>query len=323
MNRIKMPRLTPIAHALNAKRSESAETSLVHDGKRLPARLVPPASLALLSEDRLRLLAELAREPAYPAELAKRLDEQVQTVYYHVRLLQKAGLIEVEELEERGGALAKRYRATADALGVVINERAWKPAVAARKTTPPALFAPFIEGGVLDAKFVLGAPEPHGAYRGRGSEYPAVEAAMLLGAYASFDYPLYLLDTEVKDKHKKGNLVLFGGVKVNTLIEELNPHLPIRFDERTFNLESTLSGKKYGEGVGIIELVQNPWNKGKHILLVGGTNHLGTRAAVLALAKQMSQLEKGNTHDSSVIASVVAGFDEDSDGVVDAVEIYE
>jgi hypothetical protein len=51
--------------------------------------------------------------------------------------------------------------------------------------------------------------------------------------------------------------------------------------------------------------------------------HFGTRVAVLSLLQKTRELEKGNFHDSSKIAKVVQGFDENGDGIVDAVEILE
>lgn len=70
------------------------------------------------------------------------------------------------------------------------------------------------------------------------------------------------------------------------------------------------SGQKYEENVGVIETIKNPFNKEAKILVVGGLNHHGTRAAVIALAKQ--KITKN---------TIVQGFDEDGDGVVDSIEI--
>jgi len=150
-----------------------------------------------------------------------------------------------------------------------------------------------------------------------------VEFSMLLGQYAGFSFPLYSLDTELKGREKEGNLVLAGGPKVNTVVAEVNKHLPIRFEEGSFDVYSTLSKKKYGENIGLVELVENPFNRKKKVLLLGGLNQNGTRAAVLALVKRMREVEKGNAYNPGIIAKVVEGFDDNGDGVVDAVEILE
>ncbi|MGB9577176.1 MAG: helix-turn-helix domain-containing protein [Candidatus Norongarragalinales archaeon] len=298
------------------------EGKLVVEDKSVSVKLVEEAALHNLSADRLRILRALACEPKYPAQLAKEMGEQVQTLYYHVRLLQRAGLVKLVEYEEKGGALAKKYAVAADGLALVLNDSAWKPFLA-RTQKPPSFFKPFVSGGVFDGKMVVGSPDPHGPFRMRGSDLCAAEIAMVLGAFASFSFPLYLLDTEVRESHRKQNLLLVGGPKVNLLVAEANPFLPVRFNKSFSGVESDLSGKRYSENVGVIELVESPFNRMRKLLLVGGLNHSGTRAAVLAIAKHLSEVEKGNSRSSSVFARVVEGFDEDGDGVVDAVEFLE
>ena len=177
--------------------------------------------------------------------------------------------------------------------------------------------------GHLNAKIVLGSPDAHGKYRARGSELCVAELAMLLGNYASASYPLYFLDTELREKEKKGNLIVVGGPKVNTLLMEVNSHLPIRFDEHSFAIKSILSGKSYEENVAMLQIVENPFNRARKMLVVAGTTHLTTRVAILALIKEREKISKPNTSDSRVWAKVVQGFDEDGDGIADAVEVLE
>lgn len=294
---------------------------LLDESKALPATLVSEKAFTALSGDRLRILKALTEKPSYPAELAKELGMQVQSVYYHVRLLHDAGLIELRDYEEKGGAIAKRFACPTPALAFVLRSE-WKP-FSSPTLSPPSFLRSFVSDGHFDAKIVLGSPDPHGRYRARGMDYAAVELAMYFGGFASFNYPLYYLDTELKDEHKKGNLVLIGGPKVNTLLDQLNTELPIRFEDKTFDVFSSLSNKKYGENVGILEIVANPFNKHKKIFVVAGLNHLATRVAVLALLKERSRLEEGNLFNHDVFAKVVQGFDEDGDGIVDAVEVLE
>ena len=280
-------------------------------------------SLAALSTDRMKILSVLASEPKYPAQLARELKMQVQTVYYHMRLLERAGLIKIQGMEEKGGAMAKRYAVAGEAVATVLNTKAWRPFSAVRSVHSPTFFAPFIDNGVFDGKMVLGSPDPHGKFRGRASEFCACELSMFLGNYCSFSFPLYYLDTELRETHKKNNLILVGGPKVNSLVAEVNSALPIRFDEKTFALHSSLSGKRYGENVGVVELIQSPFSKAKKILFVGGMNYSSTRAAVLAVVSKAKLVEKGNSFDSSQLARVVEGFDEDGDGIIDSVEFLE
>ena len=299
------------------------DSKLVVEGRSLSAAIVGEGALGVLSRDRIRILRCLSGEPKYPAQVARELRMQVQTVYYHMRLLQQEGLAKFVESEEKGGATAKKFSAAGDALAVVVNEKAWKPFSAGALAKPPAFLKGFFTGGYFDGKFVLGSPDPHGKYRARGSELCAAEAAMFLGRFGAFDYPLYYLDTEMREAARKQNLVVLGGPKVNSFLGEINSHLPIYFEEKTFTVKSRLSGKSYEENVGVIEVVENPFNKNKKMLVLAGTNHDSTRVAVLALLKELKKLEKGNHFDAGVFASVVQGFDEDGDGIVDAVEVLE
>ncbi len=296
---------------------------ITNENKVIKTTLVQPSSLGALSQDRITILTRLAKEPSYCAAIAKELKMQVQTVYYHVGLLEKAGLVKLIEYEEKSGAMAKKYAATSDALTVILNENNAKPLKLQKDKEPPLIFKEFIQDGVLNARIIIGSPDPHGKYRSRGSEFCVSELTMLLGAYASFEFPLYYLDTEVNERIKKENLILIGGPKVNTLVAEINSKLPIHFEETTFDLYSTLSRKRYGENVGIIELIDSPFAKNKKILLIGGLNHIGTRAAVLALLTKMKYLEKGNTFNPQIIARVIEGFDENGDSIVDQTEILE
>ncbi|MFP3949808.1 MAG: helix-turn-helix domain-containing protein [Candidatus Micrarchaeia archaeon] len=292
------------------------------DKKAMECKEIGPEALKVLSPERTEMLKMIAKKPMYPAQIAREMGMQVQAVYYHINLLEKAGLAGFAEYEERGGAVAKKFSSASDSLAVVLNSRAWGE-YKKQKEEVPRLLSFFIKNGRFDGLAVLGSPDPHGKYRARGNELCMAEFGMLLGQYAGFSFPFYMLDTEIKEGEKEGNLVLAGGPKVNTLVSEVNGFLPIRFEEGSFDVYSTLSGKKYRENIGIVELIQNPFNKRKRLLLLGGLNQNGTRAAVLALIKKMKEVEEGNAYNSDIIAKVVEGFDDNGDGVVDAVEVLE
>ncbi len=294
---------------------------VLSDGKFVDASQVSAESFSVLSKDRLRILRALAEKPQYPAQLSRSLGIQQQTAYYHVRLLAEAGLISVEDYEEKGGALAKRYSVKADALALVLRGD-WKP-FRDRTGKPPSFLAPFINRGTLDARLVIGSPEPHGKYRARASEFCVAELGAWLGSFAAVKHPFYYLDTELDEARKRESLFVVGGPKVNTFLSEINSSLPIRFKANSFEVYSSLSKKSYAEEVGVIQCVPNPFNESKQLFVVAGSRHHGTRVAALALKREAKKLAKNNLFDSSVFARVVQGFDEDGDGVVDEVEILE
>ncbi|HZA81028.1 MAG TPA: helix-turn-helix domain-containing protein [Actinomycetes bacterium] len=86
----------------------AAAVDVVRGGERLRGALSPL---------RRRLLTEL-REPASAAVLAARLGQSRQRLNYHVRELEKAGLVELVELRPRRGCVERVVRATARAVMV-------------------------------------------------------------------------------------------------------------------------------------------------------------------------------------------------------------
>jgi len=163
--------------------------------------------------------------------------------------------------------------------------------------------------------------------RGRSRDgYYAADLALFLGTFLNYIPGLHVrLDTEVRSEELKKNLILVGGPVINTVTGKINSQLPIRFDPRNHNnIKSMLSGATYStDEAGIIVKAENPFNTKKHILLIAGKRHAGTRAVIVALIKHFNEIIKGNRNDRGVFARVVEGVDLDSDGIVDDVEILE
>jgi DNA-binding transcriptional ArsR family regulator len=78
---------------------------------------------ALAHPLRVQLLAALNEGVASPNELAKKLDEPLTNVSYHVRMLHDLGTIELVETEPRRGALEHYYRAV---VRPFFGDRDWK-----------------------------------------------------------------------------------------------------------------------------------------------------------------------------------------------------
>src|SRR5918992_4180904 len=81
----------------------------------------PASAAAALDPVRARLLAEL-REPASAAALASRLGVSRQRINYHLRLLEKHGLVEVAGTRAWGGLTERQLVATA--AGYVVSTEA-------------------------------------------------------------------------------------------------------------------------------------------------------------------------------------------------------
>lgn len=292
------------------------------DSRAIGCKNAEHSAVKLLTEERIRMLRMLSEKQMYPAEIARAMGMPIQAIYYHIRLLEKAGFLEFSEYGERNGGVAKIYRASSDSFAVIINNDGWKP-TSMEKRRVPAFLEPFVENGFFKGRLVVGSPEPHGEYKARASEFGILELAMFMGQFATFKFPLYSLDTQMRQEDKKLDLIVAGGPKVNTFVAEINGLLPIRFDRKNFEIFSKLTKKRYLGNIGTVQLVENPFNKKARILLVSGLNQHGTRAAVLAMIEKTAEIEGGNEEKRGITAKVVEGFDGNGDGIVDSVEVLE
>jgi len=255
---------------------------------------------------RVKILEMTQKQPMYPVEIAKKLKMIEQKIYYHIQILKKAGAIkEVEERQLRGGK-ARLIAPTATAFGFIMKQ------ARGGEVIEYSDYPPFVVGGVVDTKIVVGSPDPHGPNRARARDgHLASEISSFFGRMGTIPWPFVFTDIELKEK--TGNLVLLGGPVVNTLTEEFNKFFPVRFVERAIKSPK----KEYTEDwCGFVAMADNPLDPGKKIMMIAGRTGSGTRAAILGLRKYFKQAqEKGYV--------VVQGFDEDGDGIVDSIDLLE
>ena len=296
-------------------------------------KLLEPKNLRVaLSPLAWKILKILSEEPTYPKEIGKKLKVHEQKIYYHIRNLEKAGLIEKLKEEKRQGALAKFYTISDYAFTVLLKPLEESQKVFQLKKEYKNFLEPFISDGRLNALTIMGSPEPHGLSKARAKDgLFATDLGFFLGTFLNYTPEFFTkLDTEVKEEDLKNNLILIGGPGVNVITAKVNPKLPIKFekirDKENFysGFHSGISGKDYTEEeCGIIIKVKNPFDKNKDILVIAGRRMTGTRAAILAFLKKFDDICKGNSHNSNIFARVVEGIDKNSDGVIDSVEFLE
>lgn len=281
---------------------------------------------ALSSELAQKILKALSEKPASAMDVARKLKEHEQKIYYHFRNLEKAKVIKIVKTEQRVGAVAKIYAINYPVVSFKLYE---SQSMTDRKTKVKELkfFHPFIEDGKLNAIIIVGSPDPHGKFAAQASDgYAAIDLALFLGHLTNDSaVPNYKLDTEIVNSDLKKNLILVGGPKANIIVEKFNKDLPVYFDfHREWNVVSQLSKNVYNEDdVGLIAKIKNPFAKDKQILIISGKRFKGTRAATLAVFKYLHEIEKGNKYDPTVLAKVVQGVDKDSDGKIDDVKFLE
>jgi DNA-binding transcriptional ArsR family regulator len=294
----------------------------------LPAKELSPGQVKHLTSGLAkRILAELARKPAYPMDLAKKLKVNEQKIYYHIRKLEKARIIEVAKTEIVQGTQANFYSAVQPAFVVRFREFEETRRIAGMEEEPISFLEPFIEDGQLNATVIVGSPDPHGPEKARSRDgYYGIDLALFLGTFVNSITGLNVkLDTEARTEDLKNNLIIVGGPVINTVTAKINSRLPVRFDKKNnWDVKSTVSGKAYHtDETGIIVKAKNPFNPKKYVLVVAGKRYAGTKAVMIAFIKKFSEIIKGNKHNKKINAKVVEGVDLDSDGIVDDVEVLE
>jgi len=273
------------------------------------------------------ILSLLAKMPLYPKAIAKQLGVNEQKVYYHIRRLEKAGIVKVSRSEAIGGTTANFYSLTFPAFVVKFGE--WKVAskIEELEEKPRSFMEPFIEDGNLNAVIIVGSPDPHGPEKARSRDgYYGIDLSLFMGTFLNYVPELNVkLDTEARREDLEKNLILIGGPVVNSITEMINDRLQIRFiKEENWKVKSLISGKEYlSDEIGVIVKAKNPFNPKKYILLVAGKRHAGTRAVIIAFIRHFEELIKGNSYNPKLLARVVEGVDLNSDGIVDDVEFLE
>ncbi len=294
----------------------------------LPALEIKPGDAKDISSDlAAKILSLLSQKPMYPVELAKELKVHEQKVYYHIRNLEKSGIIKVVKEEGRQGAVAKYYSLDKPALVVKFKELEETHKLLNFKKSSSFL-EPFVKDGQLNALIIVGSPDPHGPEKARSKDgYYGMDLALFLGTFLNYVPKFYVkLDTDARDEDmKNNNLILIGGPVVNRVTGLVNSKLPVRFDEKQhWAIFSSVSENSYPtDESGLVVKAKNPFNPDKSILLVAGKRYFGTRAAIIAFLRHFEELAKGNLNDRSINARVVEGIDLDSDGIIDDVEFRE
>ena len=289
----------------------------------LPAREIKPEDAgAVSSELAIKIINFMAKEAMYPIDIAKSLKVHEQKIYYHIRNLEKAGIIKVVKKETKQGATANFYALSEPAF--VLRFRNFEATSKVEIKNESEFLDPFIKDGKLDSLIIVGSPDPHGPDKARSRDgYYGMDLALFLGTFLNYVPKFNVkLDTEVRDEDLQNNLILIGGPVVNKIVEKVNAKLPIRFEDG--NIKSTVSNEAYPQDeCGIIVKAKSPFNPDKSILVVAGKRFSGTRAAIIAFLKGFRKITAGNIHNPSVMAKVVEGIDLDSDGIIYDIEFRE
>jgi DNA-binding CsgD family transcriptional regulator len=272
-----------------------------------------------------KVVAAIVDKEKYPKQIAKELKENEQKIYYHIRNLEKAGIVKVARQETVHGTTAKFYKVVEPALVLKFKELIPSQEISPTDEKVAMFLSPFIVDGKMDSRIIVGSPDPHGPEKARSRDgYYGMDLALFFGTFLNYVPEINVrLDTETTEADLKENLIVIGGPIVNSVAGKLNRHLPIYFAPDK-NIYSKISKTSYSsDETGLIVKIKNPFNPEKAVLVVAGKRFSGTRAAITAFLKGFKEIYSGNKFKHTAKAKVVEGLDLDSDGVVDAVEFRE
>lgn len=298
------------------------------EGKKAYESIVlDPKHLSILNNElTLKIVQSLVKEPACALDIARELGIHEQKVYYHIRKLDKAGIIKPLRTEKRFGMTAKIY----DVVSPVVSSKLYEDGINLKDGSVQDLellkfLSPFLKGGKLDALMVMGDTYEHGKYDSYATEGPhAADFALLVGNLISgkLTFPFYKLDTEITKEDLKRNLILIGNPKSNVIIDKVNHALPIEFNLKNNSITSKKTGKKFNDPrIGLIAKFPNPFNPEKMILLLGGIRTRGTQSAIIAITRQYKDIAAKEP--SRSFLRIVMGMDKSGHKIIDWIKVVE
>jgi hypothetical protein len=279
-----------------------------------------------------KIIELLSIKAMYPAQIAKELKLFEQTVYYYIRKLVQIGAIEQVGTSLIRGGTARLYSTTSPSFGLELEGDGKELEFSnyskkQKRKNVPSILKEFYEDNSFYGLIVVGAPDPHGPYKSSSRDgHYAVHLSFYLGTLCDDSSSSFIVKLDVDAKAEKDidniNLILVGGPGTNIVTSEFNKYLPIQFNED--NYWSGLidkSGRIFNmDNHGLIAKINNPYNKDKKILVLAGVRTIGTKAAVIALTNYGNKIFDKYRNDDE-LALVVQGFDMNSDGKIDHVDI--
>ncbi|HXG07814.1 MAG TPA: helix-turn-helix domain-containing protein [Nitrososphaera sp.] len=277
-----------------------------------------------------RVMELLSKRPMYPAQVAKELKIYEQSAYYYIRKLVKIGAVEEVGSEFVRGGTARLYQTSSPAFGIEMDWGESKVAPLWFGSNHPSasrFFSSFVSGREFRGLLVVGAPDPHGPYKSSARDgHYAVHLAFFLGHITGAIPSDFVVKLDVDAKAEKVltgyDLISIGGPGTNIVTAEFNRYLPIRFDEKNFWSGLTdESGNRYSlDNHGLIAKIKNPYDTNSNIVVVAGVRSAGTKSAVIALTNYSEEVLKKYSGEDRW-ALVVQGFDMNSDGKIDHVDV--
>jgi hypothetical protein len=277
-----------------------------------------------------KIMQLLSTRPMYTAQVAKELKIYEQSAYYYTRKLNSIGALdEVGTVLVRGGT-AKLFRSSCPSFGIEMDWGEKKSDISIdrekKRQYIKDFFGDFITNDSFNGLIVVGAPDPHGPYRSSARDgHYAVQLAFFLGTFTNIPSEFVVkLDADAKaEKVLDGrNIISIGGPGTNIVSAEFNKYLPIKFNESNFWAGLVKDSHEiYNlDSQGLIAKIRNPYSNRGSIIVVAGVRSIGTKSAVIALTNFSEKILR-SYQNKKEWAIVVQGFDMNSDGKIDHVDV--
>ena len=277
----------------------------------------------ILSNDlALQIVSKLAQTKACAMDLSRELNQHEQKIYYYLRKLETAGVIKKVGTERRFGMIAKMYSAVSPIVATKLyDDGSIITSNNGGNTHLHKLLNTFVENGKLNAKIVVGDTYPHGKYN-----KPDLFSLFLIDFFLALGSKInnlnsqsYEIDVFIKKSDlEENNIILIGNNMSNTIIESVNDKIPVHFTDHE-TIKSKITNKEYNDPrIGVIIKCDNPFNKNKGMLLIGGTTCRSMRAVNTALLSGLKEIS-----DHSNFYMIVEGLDKNGDGIIDDAKILE
>ncbi len=283
-----------------------------------------------------KILKTLSNKPLYAAQIAKELKIHEQSAYYYIKKLISIGAIEEVGTDFIRGGTAKLFQCTSPSFGIELN---WgeKPVMNYeidnwKRMQDDEIARRFLKEFIDEKNFfnglvIVGSPTPHGIFKtsARDGHY-AIQLAFFLGKLCNLPQGFVVkLDEDAKAEKEleDNNLIIIGGPGTNIVSSEFNKYLPIKFNEENYwsGLVDEFRKIYHLDNLGIITKFRNPFNEKKHIILIAGVRSIGTKSAVIAFTNFSKKTFSEYNGNENQWAALVQGYDMDSDGKIDYVDI--
>jgi len=283
-----------------------------NEGKKYPFKglVIDEEQMRVISNPkRIKILELLIKKGLLSGEeIASLMNEDVFSIYYHLRKLEESGLIHIKERIHVRNFEEKKYSFNVDALVLFLN-RDFETKSFIRD-----------QDSAFKGVIVVGSPDAHGKFNLRARDgYLAGILSHFLGNMG-WDIDVALDTLFDKEEYESKNYIfVIGGPLTNMTTYELNKRMKVYYDEKMHyrSIRSEITKNQYNEeNIALIGKIKmnDLW-----YVLLSGINIVSTELSINAFKSLYNEII--NSEEEQYF--VIEGIDKDSDGRIEHYEILE